>query len=163
MPLRGFLGSYIALVSHLHINKNHVLTSQVNSFGQLLSAGVFQGISQSGLTGQWSYRIPFAVQWVWIVPLFLIITFAPESPWFLVRRGRLEEAERTVKRLGSTTENRDPSQVVAMMVSGSFSPVLTYQVRTNEHEKADVQGTSYLVSLLLPSGGRMGLDPHRTA
>jgi len=117
VPLRGFLGSYIALV---------------NSFGQLLSAGVFQGISQSGLTGQWSYRIPFAVQWFWILPLFAIITFAPESPWFLVRRGRLEEAERTVQRLGSTTVNRDPSQVVAMMV------------RTNEHEKADVSGTSYL-------------------
>jgi SP family general alpha glucoside:H+ symporter-like MFS transporter len=50
------------------------------------------------------------------MPLFLIITFAPESPWFLVRRGRLEEAEKTVRRLGSTTENRDPSQVVAMMV-----------------------------------------------
>ena len=85
--------------------------------GQLLAAGVFQGISQAGLDGQWSYRIPFAVQWAWIVPLFLIATFAPDSPWFLVRQGRLEEAERAVKRLGRKTESRDPAQVVAMMVS----------------------------------------------
>lgn len=102
MPLRGFLSSYIALV---------------NSFGQLLAAGVFQGISQSNLTGQWSYRIPFAVQWAWVVPLFLIASFAPDSPWFLVRTGRLQEAEQAIKRLGKKTEHRDPARIVAMMVS----------------------------------------------
>lgn len=116
VPLRGFLSSYLALVGYFFRNGTQ-LTSQVNSFGQLLASGVFQGISQSGLTGQWSYKIPFAIQWVWIFPLFLIVTFAPESPWFLVRTGRLREAERTVARLGASTEHRDPRQVVAMMVS----------------------------------------------
>ncbi|KAL7424669.1 hypothetical protein Q5752_000353 [Cryptotrichosporon argae] len=114
IPLRGFLTSYIALV---------------NSFGQLLAAGIFKGMSE--LTGTWSYRIPFAVQWVWIVPLFLIATFAPESPWFLVRAGRLKEAEHALSRLGKRSETRDPARIVAMMV------------RTNEHEKEHAESLSY--------------------
>ncbi|RSH85786.1 hypothetical protein EHS25_003927 [Saitozyma podzolica] len=129
VPLRGFLTTYIALV---------------NSFGQLLSAGVFKGMAN--LTGEWSYRIPFAVQWVWIIPLFIIATFAPESPWFLVRSGKLKEAERAVARLGKKADERDPARIVAMMVGTGFprSSVLIGQVRTNEHEKERSESLSYV-------------------
>jgi SP family general alpha glucoside:H+ symporter-like MFS transporter len=64
---------------------------------------------------QWSYKIPFAVQWAWPVPLIAILSFAPESPWWLVRKGRLEEAEQVIKRLESRKLGREPSGVVAMM------------------------------------------------
>jgi SP family general alpha glucoside:H+ symporter-like MFS transporter len=101
----------------------------------------------ANLTGEWSYRIPFAVQWVWIIPLFIIATFAPESPWFLVRSGKLKEAERAVARLGKKADTRDPARIVAMMVGerGTSSFVANRQVRTNEHEKERSESLSYVV------------------
>ncbi|KAE8382010.1 hypothetical protein BDV26DRAFT_278411 [Aspergillus bertholletiae] len=41
-----------------------------------------------GRDDQWSYRIPYAVQWIWPVPLFFIGVFMPESPWWQVRQGQ---------------------------------------------------------------------------
>ena len=79
-------------------------------------------------------QIPFAVQWFWPVPIFVLVTFAPESPWFLVRQGRLEEAQKAVARLGSRAKDVDPAQTVAMMV------------RTNEIEIKMHEGVSYWVS-----------------
>ena len=47
-------------------------------------------------------------------PLAILIFFAPESPWWLVRKGRLEEAAKSVARLGrKSTVN--PTESVAMM------------------------------------------------
>lgn len=44
----------------------------------------------------------------------VLIFFAPESPWWLVRRGRKEEARRSIERLGrKSTENTD--ETLAMM------------------------------------------------
>jgi SP family general alpha glucoside:H+ symporter-like MFS transporter len=82
-------------------------------------------------TDQWAYRIPFAVQWVWPIPLIILIHFAPESPWFLVRAGRLDEAEKSVARIQKKGSKVDPKDAVAMMV------------RTNEHEMAVSAGATY--------------------
>lgn len=121
VPLRGFLTTYIAFVSCPDkanaLFTAHEANGKVNSLGQLLSAGVFRGMAS--IQGEWSYRIPFAVQWVWIIPLFIIATFAPESPWFLVRCGKLLDAEKAVGRLGKTSDTRNPERIVAMMVSGN--------------------------------------------
>lgn len=56
------------------------LTAFVNmcwGFGLLLSAGVVRASLE--LDSQWGWRIPFMIQWVWPVPLFVIACFAPES------------------------------------------------------------------------------------
>lgn len=100
------------------------------AFGQLIAAGVQSGFSTNDT--QWSYRIPFAVQWAWPVPLFLILFFAPESPWHHVRVGRYDEAEKSVVRLGNPAQKSNAKLAVAMMV------------HTNELEKSIDQGTSYL-------------------
>ena len=81
------------------------LTVYVNlcwAIGQFIAAGVLKGLVSN--TSQWGYRIPFAVQWAWPVPLLVIILFAPESPWFYVRQDRLEDARKTLHRLGRLTE-----------------------------------------------------------
>lgn len=48
-------------------------------------------------------------------PLAILLFLAPESPWWLVRKGRLEEAEKSVRRLGRASGAEDASNSVAMM------------------------------------------------
>ncbi|KKY29357.1 putative maltose permease mal61 [Diaporthe ampelina] len=61
-----------------------------------------------------AYRIPIALQWLFPTPLAILLFIAPESPWWLVRKGRLEEAEKSVRRLGRKTR-LNTSEAVAMM------------------------------------------------
>ncbi|KIL93987.1 hypothetical protein FAVG1_02549 [Fusarium avenaceum] len=73
------------------------LTAYVNLcwvIGQLIGAGVLRGFSTMG--GDWSYRIPFALQWAWPPFIMLGTLFAPESPWWLVRKERYEDAKRSI-------------------------------------------------------------------
>ena len=48
-------------------------------------------------------------------PLAIALFLAPESPWWLVRKGRLAEAEKSVRRLGRSSATDDPADSVAMM------------------------------------------------
>ncbi|WVR09711.1 hypothetical protein IAU60_006787 [Kwoniella sp. DSM 27419] len=61
-----------------------------------------------------AYKIPTALQWMFPTPLAILMFFAPESPWWLVRKGRLEEAAKSVVRLGRKTRV-NPTEAVAMM------------------------------------------------
>lgn len=47
-------------------------------------------------------------------PLAILLFLAPESPWWLVRKGRLEQAEVSVRRLGRSSVINS-SESVAMM------------------------------------------------
>ncbi|KAM0633179.1 hypothetical protein ACHAPW_003854 [Verticillium nonalfalfae] len=115
MALRGYLTVYVNLCWAL---------------GQLISAGVQAGFS--GSTSQWAYRIPFAIQWAWPLPLFTILWFAPESPWYFVRVGKYDEAEKSVMRLGSAMQRSHAKETVASMIY------------TNQLEMIIDEGTSYL-------------------
>ena len=44
----------------------------------------------------------------------ILVFFAPESPWWLIRRGRKEEALRSIKRLG-TKDPADAQRSLAMI------------------------------------------------
>jgi SP family general alpha glucoside:H+ symporter-like MFS transporter len=73
-----------------------------------------------------------AIQWVWPAFLFPILLFAPESPWHLVRKGRLEEAERSLKRLMRASSGIDTKETLAIIV------------HTNNLEEELSTGTSYI-------------------
>ena len=111
------------------------LTSSVNMcwvIGQLIGQGVIRSLVNNN--SKWSYRIPFGLQWAFIVPIFTGIFFAPESPWWLVRHGRLEDAKRSLLRLTSRDTGVDfnADETVAMME------------HTNAVEKYLNPGNSYL-------------------
>lgn len=55
------------------------------------------------------------MQWAWPVPLFIGCLFAPESPWFLVRKGRISEAEKSIKRLTSNKFTKQ-KETLAMII-----------------------------------------------
>ncbi|KAI5362679.1 putative major facilitator, sugar transporter, major facilitator superfamily [Septoria linicola] len=111
------------------------LTTYVNccwGLGQLIAIGVIR--SMFNRTDQWAYRIPYALQWMWPVPLIIGVAFAPESPWWLVRKGRLEDAKKSLVRLTSTNRETDfnADETIAMMA------------HTTELETHTTSGASYL-------------------
>jgi SP family general alpha glucoside:H+ symporter-like MFS transporter len=83
--------------------------------GQFVASGVGDGVSTR--TDQWAYRIPFAIQWTWIPLLAICVWFAPESPWWLVRKGRPEEAEAALRRLVRSSSDVDVKAILAMIES----------------------------------------------
>jgi len=92
-----------------------VLTSYINLcfvIGQLIANGIIAGTSQ--LDTHWAYSAPFAVQWIWPVVILIGWPFAPESPWWLVRKGRLDDAEHSLRRLAS--DKVDPKPTLAMII-----------------------------------------------
>jgi len=73
------------------------LTSFVNicwAAGLFLGSGIVR--ATLNIEGNLSWRLPYMIQWVWPVPLFIACLFAPESPWYLVRVGKIDEARRAV-------------------------------------------------------------------
>jgi MFS transporter, SP family, general alpha glucoside:H+ symporter len=110
------------------------LTTYVNLcwvLGQLLASAVTKGMFETR-HDQWVYRIPFALQWAWPVPIMVGVFLAPESPWWLVRQNRLDAAKQSVLRLASKGTETNADESVAMMV------------HTNELEKEMGEGISYL-------------------
>ncbi|KAJ5636684.1 MFS transporter SP family general alpha glucoside:H+ symporter [Penicillium longicatenatum] len=69
--------------------------------GQLIAAAVVRAFSTR--TDEWSYRLPLGLQWAWPLPIIIFTFFVPESPWWLVRRGRVEDAKKSLSRLTSPT------------------------------------------------------------
>ncbi|KAK6438593.1 hypothetical protein LTR95_005197 [Oleoguttula sp. CCFEE 5521] len=110
------------------------LTTYVNLcwvLGQFLSSGVLKGVS--GETGPIGYKLPYALQWIWPVPLMIGIALAPESPWWLCRKGRFEEAKHSLQRLTSKGQGTvDHNETIAMMLY------------TDELEKASTAGVKYI-------------------
>lgn len=95
------------------------LTTYINfcwGIGQVVGIGSIKAMV--GRQDQWAYRLPFALQWIWPVPLLIGVFFAPESPWWLVRKGRLEDAKKSLERLTSRSRQSDfdADETVAMMV-----------------------------------------------
>ncbi|KAK6438652.1 hypothetical protein LTR95_005146 [Oleoguttula sp. CCFEE 5521] len=110
------------------------LTTYVNLcwvLGQFLSSGVLKGVS--GETGPIGYKLPYALQWIWPIPLIIGIALAPESPWWLVRHQRFDEAKHSLQRLTSKGQGTvDHNEIIAMMLY------------TDELEKASTAGVKYI-------------------
>lgn len=73
------------------------------SVGQLIANGVLKALVNN--SSEWSYRIPFAVQWAWPLPLFVLVAFSPESPWWLAKKERYGDAAISLHRLSNRTES----------------------------------------------------------
>lgn len=111
------------------------LTTYINLcwvIGQLIASGVLRGCQT--IDNDWGWRIPFAIQWFWVPFIFVGAWRAPESPWWLVRKGRHEEARHSLQRLTTPTKDLpfDVDDAVALIK------------HTNELEKAVNEGVGYL-------------------
>lgn len=105
--------SYAAEV--MPVSLRAYLLSSINMcyvLGQLLATGITRVFVNN--ESQWSYRIPFALQWAIGMPIFIGILFAPESPWWLIRHNRPGRAKKTLLRL-TTRGTVNVDETVAMM------------------------------------------------
>lgn len=97
--------------------------------GQFIAAGVLAGLVSNDT--QWAYRIPFAIQWFWPTILVPILWFAPDTPWHLVRVGRADDAEKSLRRLRPNDTDEEIKEALGLVVF------------TNNLEQQLSVGTSY--------------------
>ena len=83
--------------------------------------------------GDLAWRLPFALQWVWPIPLMIGTYFAPESPWNAVRRGKLELARKSLLRVLPNTPDKESRADTS----------LAYIQYTTSMEKAESEGASF--------------------
>lgn len=114
------------------------LTTYVNVcwvLGQLISLCILKGFVELHLSS--AYRIPFAIQWVWPIPIAIGVYFAPESPWWLVKVGRNREAKESLKRLLTENEHMRDRDAMALVMVDKIK-------MTIREEQAVTAGVSYL-------------------
>ncbi len=114
------------------------LTTYVNAcwvIGQLISSGILRGIVSS--SDPHAYRIPFGIQWVWPIPISIGIYLAPESPWWLTRKGKAAEAKRNIKRL-LTANSKTPD--LDLLADAMFNKMQL----TIKEEETMTAGVSYI-------------------
>ncbi len=115
--LRGYLTTYVCFCWGL---------------GIFLSSVVVR--ATLNVEGNLAWRLPFIFQWVWPFPLLLAAYLVPESPWWLVRQGRLDDAKSSLRRLATkaTYDEKSFDQTVDMML------------HTTALERAETKGAGYL-------------------
>lgn len=65
--------------------------------GQLIASGITKAFD--AYDGHMSFRIPLAIQAFFSVVLSVAISFTPESPYWYLQKGRLDDARRATQRL----------------------------------------------------------------
>lgn len=127
-----------------------ILTGYINLcfvIGQFLANGVSAGTHR--LDTHWAYSLPFALQWIWPGVIISGIFFAPESPWWLVRKGRMEDAEKSLRRLAKPQVDVkqtlvsiiDARFLLSLLITVSFT-VKAMIIETDRLEQAMEAGTT---------------------
>ncbi|KAL6705024.1 hypothetical protein ACN47E_007427 [Coniothyrium glycines] len=116
------------------------LTTYINAcwvLGQLIASIVLR--IMVGTQGEWSYRLPFALQWVFPLPIYVAVWYAPESPWYLVGTGRVSEARLALERLRTKMAGQSNADFQNVL-----SCTLESMVHTMRKEKEMQKGAGYL-------------------
>lgn len=82
--------------------------------GQITAVGVLRGLIK--IKSKWMFKLSFGLELVFAVPILIAVMFAPDSPWWLVRHERVNEARKALLRLTSkTATNFNLDEAVAML------------------------------------------------
>ena len=84
-----------------------------------------------------SIQIPLGLQWVFPLPIFIFSLWAQESPWWLVRKGRTDEARKVLTKLVS--QSRAPE---GYSIDGQLAMIQL--TNADELRETNGTGTGYL-------------------
>ncbi|EME88691.1 uncharacterized protein MYCFIDRAFT_35401 [Pseudocercospora fijiensis CIRAD86] len=112
--------------------------------GQLLQTGITRAFIN--WDSDWAWRTPYAIQWVWPAILLIGLIWCPESPWWLIRKGRLDEAKKALDSLTSREMWESNHNTLAMMV------------RTDLYEQELEDGATYRDCFSTKNGNRRRLE-----
>jgi len=101
------------------------------TIGILIANGAVYGTKNRNDTG--SYRIPIAIQFIWALVLATGLVFLPESPRYFVKKGRLDDA---AKSLASVRGQPVDSEYI--------QDELAEIVANHEYEQSVIPQTSYI-------------------
>ena len=94
LALRGFAAS---------------MTNLAFVVGQFIASGVLKGTNN--ISDKLAYKIPIATQWALPAVMLLFIFFCPDPPFWLCKKKRYADAEKSIRRLA--TASIDPSLKLA--------------------------------------------------
>ncbi|KAL4804122.1 general substrate transporter, partial [Aspergillus unguis] len=77
------------------------MTNLAFSIGSLVASGILKGTEP--LQTVMSYKIPIAAQWALPVVMLALVYFCPDPPYWLCRHGRDADAEKSLKRLATSS------------------------------------------------------------
>ena len=89
-------------------------------------------------TSPCSYRIPFALQWAFPIPIFIAVYYAPESPWWLLRQDRIADSKFALKRLRTRPETQTEDDFYK-----GIGATMETMIDTNKKEMEVQSGTRY--------------------
>ncbi|RAO65093.1 uncharacterized protein BHQ10_001105 [Talaromyces amestolkiae] len=93
--------AYISEISPLTLRAPLIsLTAFFIIVGQMTAIGI--GNTRFGIMDSSAYKVLFAAQWAFPGAIVLFLLFLPESPRYLVKRGRNEDARKALSRLHSS-------------------------------------------------------------
>ena len=82
--------------------------------GILFGTGIGNAILR--VSSIWGFRIGYMTQWIWPIPLFILMWIAPDAPWWLIRKKRFADAETALKRLTSPSMHDHVPSIVQSML-----------------------------------------------
>ncbi|KAF2164399.1 hypothetical protein M409DRAFT_56668 [Zasmidium cellare ATCC 36951] len=145
LALRGYLTSYNALCWAL---------------GQLIGAGVLVGLVD--MPSNWSFKITLAPQWIWPIPLAILAYLAPESPWWLVRKGYVTKAQRSLERLSRVEPELIQSQIAMIKHTDEYEKAIQSKSGYLECFKGSNLRRTEIACVTMIAQGCAGLSPQNT-
>ncbi|RSH95581.1 hypothetical protein EHS25_000673 [Saitozyma podzolica] len=74
-------------------------------------------LRQLAITSPYDFKIPIYTQWGMLGVLLVINVFLPESPWWLVQRGKIDEAEKVLAMTHKGVSGYDVKEELAIIVA----------------------------------------------
>ncbi|GKZ69423.1 hypothetical protein AnigIFM60653_009217 [Aspergillus niger] len=112
--LNGFITGVYPVLANAYVSEvapvaaRGVLAAVINLsyvIGQLVASGLLKGTST--MDSKWAYKIPFASQWALPVFILSLIYFCPTPPYWLCKKGRPEQARKSIQRLTTSAVDVD--------------------------------------------------------